>query len=133
MDKLLKDREPVGSSAYYTGRIITPHSLPLFRDTNPKKTNTKRQLQPDGQDPSKRYCPEPPSSGIKMGEGTSSCLNFTQYIVSSKKLAMNKNIMGKDPREELFRYREGKTFLKSDTKILAEKTIEEEEDEQGNK
>ena len=44
----------------------------------------------------------------------------------------NKNIAGKDPREELFKYSEGKNYVSKAyegniQKILAEKTVEEEE------
>jgi len=44
----------------------------------------------------------------------------------------NKNIAGKDPREELFKYSEGKNYVsrayEGDVqRILAEKTVEEEE------
>ena len=46
----------------------------------------------------------------------------------------NKNVAGKDPREELFKYNEGKSYVSrayegNIQKILAEKTVEEEEAE----
>ena len=65
-----------------------------------------------------------------MGGG----LNFAQYIKKSTNYANNKNIAGKDPREELFKYSEGKSYAsrayEGDVqRILAEKTVEEEEAE----
>jgi hypothetical protein len=45
----------------------------------------------------------------------------------------NKNIAGKDPREELFKYQEGKSIVDraydGNVTVLAEKTAEEEEEE----
>ena len=62
-------------------------------------------------------------------------MTFSQYIVESTNYVNNKNIAGKDPREELFKYSEGKKSYVSKAyegdvqRILAEKTVEEEEAE----
>lgn len=63
-----------------------------------------------------------------MGGG----ISFSQYIKKSTNYGNNKNIAGKDPREELFKYNEGKSYVSKAyegdiQRILAEKTVEEEE------
>ena len=50
----------------------------------------------------------------------------------------NKNIAGKDPREELFKYSEGKSFASKayegdQERVLATKTAEQEEEEMKSK
>lgn len=59
-------------------------------------------------------------------------MTFSQYIKKSYNYGNNKNIAGKDPREELFKYSEGKSYASKAyegdvQRILAEKTVEEEE------
>lgn len=109
---------------------MTPHALPMFRDENSREV--KRKRQEDKKDPIKTRRPEPPSSGkIKIGGQGSVQNTFQQFV--AKSTIQNKNIAGKDPREELFKYREGKNYVNTETMkdvvILAEKTAEEEEDE----
>jgi len=63
-----------------------------------------------------------------MGGG----VTFAQHVVESTNYVNNKNIAGKDPREELFKYNVGKNYVsrayEGDVqRILAEKTVEEEE------
>ncbi len=127
---LLNSRAPQGSAGI-TGEIRTPHALPLFRGTMETK-NTKRKREKDRQDPIKSKRPDLPGTGIKVSEGTSAGLNFQQTVLTSA-IAKNKNIAGKDPREELFKYNEGKEYTKvsydGDRRILADKTVEEEEEE----
>lgn len=72
-----------------------------------------------------------------MGEGTSAKLNFQQFIVSSNssKMLQSKNIAGRDPREALFKYsvgddKERKGKYGEEGRVFAEKTIEEEEEEE---
>lgn len=72
--------------------------------------------------------------GIKTGIQAGGGVNFTQYIVQNTKYMNNKNIAGKDPREEWFKYSEGKNYVSQAyegnvQRILAEKTVEEEEAE----
>lgn len=117
------------------GEIQTPNALPLFRSTEVK--NIKRKREKERQDPIKSRRPDLPGTGIKASEETSAGLNFQQTVLTSA-IAKNKNIAGKDPREELFKYNEGKDYkvsFEGDKRILAEKTAEEEEEElknQGN-
>jgi hypothetical protein len=50
---------------------------------------------------------------------------------------MGKEIAGKDPREALFKYKDGKSFVdtayQGNVNILAEKTAEQEEEERKRK
>lgn len=128
---LLHSRAPQGSAGIL-GEIKTPHALPLFRDASEHKTKRKRDKE--RMDPIKSRRPDLPGTGIKVSEGTSANLNFQQTVLTSS-IAKNKNIAGKDPREELFKYNEGKEYTKvpydGDVRILAEKTAEEEEEEGG--
>ena len=56
-------------------------------------------------------------------------MNFTQFVVQAT--VKNKNIAGKDPREELFKYTEGKNYVDQayagNVKVVAKKTAEEKE------
>jgi WD40 repeat protein len=127
---LLHSRAPQGSAGIL-GEIKTPHALPLFRDASEHKTKRKREKE--RMDPIKSRRPDLPGTGIKVSEGTSANLNFQQTVLTSS-IAKNKNIAGKDPREELFKYNEGKEYTKvpydGNVRILAEKTAEEEEEEE---
>ncbi|EJK69116.1 hypothetical protein THAOC_09666 [Thalassiosira oceanica] len=133
LSELLRARAPTGSAAFLgsaNDNIITPNSLPLFRE-EPKATRKTRDL--DRKDPEKSRLPEPPvTGGIKTGtSGMGGGVTFSQYIVESTNYVNNKNIAGKDPREELFKYSEGKSYVSKAyegdvQRILAEKTVEEE-------
>ena len=53
-----------------------------------------------------------------------------QHTLEATNYNNNKNIAGKDPREELFKYSEGKSYVSKAYEgdvILAEKTVEEKE------
>lgn len=110
----------------FVGEILAPNALPIFRQE--AQTSTKRKREKDRKDPIKSKRPDLPGTGIKVSEGTSSGLNFQQTILTSA-IGKNKNIAGKDPREELFKFSEGKSYGLGDKTILAEKTVEEEEEE----
>jgi hypothetical protein len=110
----------------FVGEILTPNALPIFRKET--QTSTKRKREKDRKDPIKSKRPDLPGTGIKVSEGTSSGLNFQQTVLSAA-IGKNKNIAGKDPREELFKFSEGKSYGLGDRTILAEKTVEEEEEE----
>jgi len=130
---LLASRAPTGSAGISMDSIQTPHALPLFRDP---ERNTKRKRTKERQDPIKSKRPDLPGTGIKVGESSSAGLNFQQYNLTSA-IHKNKNIAGIDPRDELFKFNEGKSYTKvpydGDIKILAEKTVEEEEQEEEEK
>ena len=116
------------------GQIIAPNA-PAFREEMAKRKRERAERK----DPIKSRRPEPPAVGIKSGAGSSAGLNLSQYLATGS--VQNKNIAGKDPREQLFKYLEGKKYAESsiydgDRKILAEKTVEEEVEEErkhGNK
>lgn len=140
LSDLLRSRAPTGSAAYLTSSshndsIITPNALPLFRE-EPK--TTRKTKDRERKDPEKTKMPEPPinDGSIKTGAQSGAGMSFSQYIVESTNYArkQTKNIAGRDPRAELFKYNEGKTYASKAyegdvQKILAEKTVEEEEEE----
>lgn len=125
---LLETRAPTGSSLLSSGQIVAPHALPMYQTDKQSVSKRKREAQKD-LTMAKR--PQPPEGGVKMGGQTSASVNFTQFV--AKASIKNKNIAGKDPREELFRYSSGKSFSSQAYEgelVLAEKTAEEEEDEE---
>eukprot|EP00475_Leptophrys_vorax_P023635 TRINITY_DN3238_c0_g1_i14.p1 TRINITY_DN3238_c0_g1~~TRINITY_DN3238_c0_g1_i14.p1 ORF type:complete len:506 (-),score=85.45 TRINITY_DN3238_c0_g1_i14:376-1893(-) len=77
--------------------IITPHSLPMFRDPSSRK----RQKMKDLKDPTLAKIPARPMSGPGQGGriGTSS---FTSFLVSS--LGLEKPPEYEDPRQALLKY-----------------------------
>ena len=137
LSELLRSRAPTGSAAFLTSssmndQIIAPNALPLFRE-EPRETRKTRER--DRKDPEKTKLPQPPvTGGIKTGSGAGGGSTFSQFIVESTNYVNNKNIAGKDPRAELFKYNEGKNYVSAAyegdiQRIFAEKTVEEEEDE----
>ena len=126
---LLESRAPQGSSGLGESQIIAPHSLPMYRDEKQSAGKRKRE---ELKDPVKSKRPQAPEGGVKTGGQTSASVNFTQFVVKST--IKNKNIAGKDPREELFKYSEGKSFSSKayegdQERVLATKTAEQEEEE----
>ncbi len=122
---LLKERS-LQASSVVTGEILTPNALPMYRD--PERV-TKRKREKELMDPIKSHRPEPPASGIRTGGKSSVSVNFAQFVADAT-TKTRKKMAGVDPREELFKYREGKNYTGDDGPvILAEKTVEEEEEE----
>jgi len=125
--ELLASRAPTGSAGV-RGEIIAPNAL--FMGGNKKRKRDKEEQ--DAANPSKTMCPEPPATGFKTGSQSSVTVTFTQFVANSS-INQNKQIAGKDPREELFKYTEGKSYLGGDDgeeqRVLAEKTVEQEEEE----
>jgi len=133
LSDLLRSRAPTGSAAFLgsaNSTIIVPNALPLFRE---EPRATRKTKERERQDPELTKLPQPPvTGGVKTGCGIGGGVTFSQYIVESTNYVNNKNIAGKDPREELFKYSEGKNYVSKAyegniQKILAEKTVEEEE------
>jgi len=111
-------------------QVITPHALPIFQTQT--EGATKRQRERDLKDPIKTKRPIPPShSKIETGGQNSSSYNFTQFVVKMQG-DKNRNVAGVDPREALFKYNEGKQYDDQSSKVLAEKTVEQEMEEQEN-
>lgn len=112
------------------GQIIAP----LHRDNlNVRKTKRKRADQPV--DAAKEREPERPATGKhKAGGQPGAGLTF-QQLVADKRIgdSNEKEITGKDPREALLQYTEGKSIVerayKGNKSKLADKTAEQEEEE----
>jgi hypothetical protein len=141
LSALLRTRAPTGSAAFLTSsssqaNIQTPNALPLFREE--ARVSTRKVKEEVRKDPEKTKMPQPPSGGIKTGTtGAGGSMTFAQSVYSKniQKIVKNKNIAGQDPREELFKHNEGKSYVsrayEGDVqRILAEKTVEEEMEEQ---
>lgn len=126
LSELLRSRAPKGSAAF-SGDIVTPFSLPMFKDTTVSEKKRKRQ---ERKDPVLSKEPERPSSGKhKTGGQEGGSVSFQQFVMSQHTAAGGKGkaIAGKDPREALFQYK-GESDEKH-TRKLADKTAEEEEEE----
>lgn len=119
LEELLKSKVPQMSSATM-GEIITPFvGVPA----------TKRKRD-EGAD---REPERPVGVKHKTGGQAGGNLNFQQFI-ADKTVSKSKVIAGKDPREALFEYKEGKSYISqayegNKETILADKTAEEEEEE----
>jgi len=135
LSDLLRSRAPTGSAAFISSAnsaIINPNALPLFRE---EPRATRKTKEAERKDAEKTKMPEPPvTGGMKTGtSGMGGGLTFSQYIRETVNYGGNKNIAGKDPREELFKYSEGKKSYVAKAyegdvqRILAERTVEEEE------
>lgn len=136
---LLESRAPTGSAGV-TSEIVVPHSLPMFQtDRQRQKQRRKRRRDKEELEEEEnlaQHKPEPPSTDkARIGGQTSAGANFTQFVVQSMGMTKNKNIAGKDPREDLFKYSEGKKSYvekayEGDVQhVMADKTAEEEEEE----
>jgi len=139
LSDLLKSRAPTGSAAYLSSAnstIMNPNALPLFRE---EPRATRKDKDNERKDPEKTKMPEPPVQGVKAGGNKSGGLGAggitlaqLTYEKNRGTIVKNKNIAGKDPREELFKYSEGKSYVSKAyegdvQRILADKTVEEEE------
>lgn len=122
LTKLLNSRAPTGSAGV-RGEIIAPNAVPIgSRRKRGKETEETKNLEP-----------ERPAAGFKTGTQSGAGVNFTQFVVDSK-MKSNKSIAGKDPREELMKYKEGKSYISQAyagnmEHILADRTVEQEEEE----
>eukprot|EP00984_Skeletonema_dohrnii_P012300 scaffold4978_cov122-Skeletonema_dohrnii-CCMP3373.AAC.7 len=141
LSDLLRTRAPTGSAAFLAGsnaNIQTPNALPLFREEARATRKVKEEVR---KDPEKTKLPQPPvTGGIKTGTGAGGNISFAQSVYSQniQKIVKNKNIAGQDPREELFKHNEGKSYVSKAyegdvQRILAEKTVEEEMEEPSSK
>lgn len=94
--------------------------------------NKRKNEQDDGEPTNKSRRPEPPARGIKVGGQSSASATFTQFVSKSIMHKEKKMVAGKDPREDLFRYHD-ETKTSGDKPLLADKTVEQEEDERMSK
>ncbi|KAJ1915595.1 hypothetical protein H4219_004233 [Mycoemilia scoparia] len=81
----------------FNGKIITPHALPLFRDSAPK--STKRQREKLRKDPIASHRPQLPISG--HGKGGYIGSNETQHIMKN---LIKDTTRDEDPREAILKY-----------------------------
>jgi hypothetical protein len=102
------------------GEILTPLATTTRRKRNNDDAISKA---------SKLHKPEPPATGIKLGGQSSATATFTQFVSKAISNKSNKIIAGRDPREDLFRYHEETESAKEQKRLLAEKTVEAEEEE----
>lgn len=131
---LLRSRAPTGSAAI-SGEIITP----LYNEmghNNKRKRGGGDDDDDDDTDKGDRMAREPerPATGKhKTGGQTAGGKKSFQQFVADKNMGANKEIAGRDPREALFKYKEGKSFVdrayEGNKSKLAEKTAEQEEEE----
>jgi hypothetical protein len=98
MSKTPHSKEPAIVTDNPVGRIITPHALPLFRDTEGR--SLKRARIKARKDPVKSHLPTPPVSG--PGQGGRLGSGVTQAIMSE--LIPPVNTRDEDPREALLKY-----------------------------
>mmetsp|Transcript_33672 Transcript_33672/g.38993 ORF Transcript_33672/g.38993 Transcript_33672/m.38993 type:complete len:268 (-) Transcript_33672:106-909(-) len=106
------------------GTIVAPNALPMYQD--PEHNHVAKRKRQDRKDPMLSKCPEAPSDVKHMEGGRSSAsTTFTQFVVQSTNMVKNKNIIGQDPRKDLFQYTEGK-------KIYAGRAYEGNNPEGGN-
>lgn len=98
MSKAPHSKEPAIVTDNPVGRIITPHALPLFRDTEGR--SLKRARIKARKDPVKSHLPTPPVSG--PGQGGRLGSGVTQAIMSE--LIPSINTRDEDPREALLKY-----------------------------
>jgi hypothetical protein len=128
LTKLLKSKAV--SSTAITGEIITPLTIPRGK---PLVESVRKRQRLERKDPVKSHEPERPSSGKhKAGGQTGGNVTFQQFV-ADQRVSKAKAIAGKDPREALFQYTEGKNYVgtayEGNVQKLAEKTAEEEEEE----
>jgi WD repeat-containing protein 70 len=126
LTELLRSRAPTGSAAI-TGEIMTPLYNPNLGQKR-KRNDIIEEVQ--------TYEPERPASSKHKVGGLASAgsVSFQQYVADTNN---NKNsskiIAGKDPREALFQYNEGKAFVdrayEGNKSKLADKTAEQEDEE----
>lgn len=117
---------PPGSNVRYE-EIIAPNALPMFGGDSKQKRKQKK-LDQQEEDIKRKNPPQP----AKSVYNTSNTI-FAQLVVDNL-TADQKIIAGKDPREALAKYSEGKSYISTayegnKERILAERTVEEEEDE----
>lgn len=125
LSELLKSRAPTGSAAI-TGEIIAP----LYHNQQ-QRLKRKKIMQ---EEPISREPERPETGKHKVGGQVGGVVSFQQLVADQ---SMGKEIAGKDPREALFKYKDGKSFVdtayQGNVNILAEKTAEQEEEERKRK
>ncbi|GKY95088.1 hypothetical protein MPSEU_000472900 [Mayamaea pseudoterrestris] len=89
------------TSGGISGQVVTPFSLPMYREDHTSEKKRKRQ---ERKDPVKSKEPERPASGKhKAGGQEGSNVTFQQFVADGR-VAKSKEIAGTDPRKALLRF-----------------------------
>jgi len=139
LQQLYNSRAPApGSSATIREQdIITPNALPMFQENDAYNFSKRRKLKKEQADTEHlRNLPQAPAKGMKAtGTSSGATSTFQQYVMETTAGGPGKQrtVAGQDPREALFKYKEGKTYIgqayKDNTEVLlADKTLEADED-----
>ena len=129
LQDLYSSRAPQPGTAIREDQIIAPNALPLFGGNQHQRKKLKERQEEKHAEDKARHKPEPPAKGVYTKPNTI----FAQMVMDNRTASV-KQIAGKDPREALAAYSEGKSYIGTayegnKERILAEKTVEEEEDE----
>eukprot|EP00980_Cylindrotheca_fusiformis_P021266 scaffold8189_cov73-Cylindrotheca_fusiformis.AAC.2 len=132
LQDLYASRAPQAGTAIRDDEIIAPNALPLFGGQSHRKKKMKEQQQEQHERDKAQHKPQPPARGVY---NTNTTL-FNQMVMDNR-TANLKQIAGRDPREALAQYSEGKSYIGqayagNKERILTDKTVEEEEDEMKN-
>lgn len=121
-----KDMGMTAADFGVSGKIITPHSLPLFRKDQPHNKRKKDSEVRDALVPSKPNTQGP-------GNVVNTSFFFTQYVMEGKKVSDD---LRRDPRQALLEVDEkarsdplffGKAYQTTQPKpVLEERTLEQE-------
>lgn len=133
LQELYAARAPPPGTAIRQEEIITPNSLPLFSGDKQRFKSKKQRTEEEHQASVAKHIPQQPSKGV-FNTGVNA---FTQMIMDNRS-EKNMKIAGMDPREALAKYSEGKSYIGQAyegnvERILAEKTVEQEQEEMDGK
>jgi pSer/pThr/pTyr-binding forkhead associated (FHA) protein len=128
LQQLYQSRGPAPGTAIRDDQIQNPNALPMFGGNKRRKKLRDIEDEQRAQDLA-AHKPEPPSKGVY-----STNVNLFTRMVMDNTPASKKMIADKDPREALFEYTEGKSYISAayegnKERVLAERTVEEDEDE----
>ena len=133
LQELYAARAPPPGANVRQEEIITPNSLPLFSTDKQRPRSKKQRTEEEHRESVAKHIPQQPSKGV-FNTGVNM---FTQMIMDDRS-SSQKKIAGMDPREALAEYSEGKSYIGKAyegnvERILAEKTMEEEQEEMANR
>ncbi|CAJ1935035.1 unnamed protein product [Cylindrotheca closterium] len=128
LQEIYTSRAPPPGTVIREEEIIAPNTLPLFGGQGNRKKKLKERQEEQYESDMARHKPQPPVKGVYNTNNTM----FAQMVMDNQ-TAKKKQIAGMDPREALAQYSEGKSYIGkayegNKERILADKTVEEEED-----
>jgi len=129
LQELYAARAPPPGTAIRQEEIITPNSLPLFSGDKNRAKSKKQRTEEEHQQSVAKHIPQQPSKGV-FHTGVNALTQMIMDTKSGKKM----KIAGMDPREALAQYSEGKSYIGQAyegnvERILADKTVEQEQEE----